>query len=51
MKQLIILTASLILGLALFGLIAGRQDSVYSTAGNVWKREVQQRELRDAPLR
>lgn len=51
MKQLIVLTASVILGLALFWLIAGRGNSVYSAAGNLWEQEADLRVLSDEPAR
>ena len=51
MKQLIVLTASILLGLALFGLIAGREGSVYSAAKNVWESEADMRVLSDESAR
>jgi len=46
MKQLIILVASIMLGIFLFNLIAGSgNDSIYSSVGNYWQTvlEVRQR--------
>ena len=51
MKQLIVMVAMIILGLAIFGLIAGKKDSVYSTVSNVWEKEADSRVLYDEPLR
>lgn len=42
LKQLIVLIASLILGIALFNLIAGPgDDSIYSSVRKVWQTEVE----------
>ena len=49
MKQRIVLTASILLGLALFSLIAGREGSIYSAAKNVWESEAELRVLSDEP--
>ena len=47
MKQLIILTASILLGVALFNLIAGdAPGSTKSTLKNVWQQEMQYKTLR-----
>ena len=51
MKQIIVLTASILLGLALFSLIAGREGSIYSAAKNVWESEADMRVLSDEPAR
>ena len=48
MKQLIVLIATITLGLFLFDLIAGRDDSsVYSTVRSVWVKEIGQRTMRE----
>ena len=49
MKQLIVLVASVLLGLALFGMIAGRENSILSAAKNVWENEAELRVLSDEP--
>ena len=49
MKQLIVTVALIVLGLALFGMIAGRENSIYSTVRSVWEKEAEQRGLRTAP--
>ncbi len=51
MKQLIVTIALIMLGLAVFGMIAGREGSVYSTVRNVWEKEAEQRGLSDSPIR
>lgn len=44
MKELIVIVASVLLGLAIFGMIAGEQDgSVKSTLKKVWTNEVKSR--------
>ena len=49
MKQLIVLIATVMLGLFLFGLIAGRDDaSIYSSVRKVWVNEIGQRTMREA---
>lgn len=49
MKELIVLLASVILGVFLFGLIAGSgEGSVYSSVKSVWDAEIQMRTVRDA---
>ncbi len=51
MKELIVLIASIMLGLCLFSLIAGDTDkSVYSAVKGVWQREIQVRTLQDGAL-
>lgn len=46
MKQLIVLISMVLLGLYLFGLIAGPQDgSVYSSVRQLWQQEIQQRTM------
>ncbi|MCR4804173.1 MAG: hypothetical protein K5981_00770 [Clostridia bacterium] len=48
MKELIILIASLLLGLVLFTLIAGPDDgSIYSAVKGVWNTEIQVRTQQD----
>ncbi|MBQ1524900.1 MAG: hypothetical protein IIZ55_07210 [Firmicutes bacterium] len=48
MKQLIIMTASVLLGIFLFGLIAGSgEDSVYSSVKRLWNREISVHTLQD----
>ncbi|MBQ1418942.1 MAG: hypothetical protein II418_05005 [Firmicutes bacterium] len=48
MKELIILIASIMLGLCLFSLIAGEQEtSIYSAVKGVWNTEIQARTLED----
>ncbi len=51
MKQLIVLAASVILGLALFGMIAGHENSLYSTVRKVWEKEADLRIFADEPAR
>ncbi|MCF0150504.1 MAG: hypothetical protein HUJ80_03745 [Firmicutes bacterium] len=47
MKQLIVMTASILLGIALFQLIAGPgPGSIYHTAGQLWQQELQLRTVR-----
>ena len=44
MKQFIVLTASILLGVFLFNLIAGSgSDSVYSEVKTVWEKELEAR--------
>lgn len=51
MKELIILIASIMLGLCLFNLIAGDGDrSIYSAVKGVWNQEIQVRTLEDGTL-
>ena len=50
MKQLIVTVALIILGLALFGMIAGKENSIYSTVRSVWEREAEYRGLSEDPL-
>ena len=51
MKELIILIASLMLGLFLFNLIAGdRDNSIYSAVKGVWNQEIRVRTLQDGTL-
>ena len=48
MKQMIILTATIMLGVFLFGLIAGPDEgSIYSEVRNVWQREISARTMTD----
>ncbi len=48
MKQLIILAASVLLGVYLFGLVAGGQESsVYSSVKRLWSREISVHTLQD----
>ena len=51
MKELIVLVASIMLGLFLFNLIAGEgDDSMYSVVKDVWNREIRVRTLEDGTL-
>ncbi|MBQ3921442.1 MAG: hypothetical protein II689_04300 [Firmicutes bacterium] len=51
MKQLIVLTATVMLGIFLFTLIAGSQDgSIYSALRGVWVREAASRTMVDGRL-
>ena len=51
MKELIILIASIMLGLCLFNLIAGDQDnSIYSAVKGVWNTEIHARTLQDGTV-
>ena len=48
MKQMIILAATIMLGVFLYGLIAGPQDgSIYSEVKNVWQKEIDARTMTD----
>ncbi|HPX71005.1 MAG TPA: hypothetical protein PL035_02485 [Bacillota bacterium] len=48
MKQLIVLTAMILLGIFIFQLIAGRQDgSVFNEVKNVWEMEIEARKMGD----
>lgn len=48
MKQLIVMVASIMLGLALFGMIAGDGDgSTYSLVKKVWQQEITLRTMGD----
>jgi len=49
MKQFIVMTASLLLGLALFSLIVSGDDSIYSSAGKAWEKESELRVLSEEP--
>ncbi len=50
MKQLIVLLATLLLGLQLFSMIAGREESsILSTMGRVWIQEIDARKMEDIP--
>ncbi|WP_324823742.1 hypothetical protein [Sinanaerobacter sp. ZZT-01] len=41
MKQIIVMVATILLGIAIFYMIMGPQDnSVYSTVQGVWKQEI-----------
>ena len=51
MKQIIVLVASVMLGLALFGMIAGKDNSVYSVLRKAWEKEADLRVFSDEPLR
>lgn len=52
MKQLIIMVASIMLGIALFYMIAGPQDdSVYSQVGRIWDSEIELRNITAEPGR
>ncbi len=48
MKQLIVLLATVVLGLFLFQLIAGKDEgSIYSSVKKVWLAEIGQRTMRE----
>ena len=47
MKQLIVMLASIMLGLALFGFILGRDGSIKSALQSVWQKEVRVRTIED----
>lgn len=48
MKQMIILAAMIMLGVFLFGLIAGPDEgSIYSEVKNVWQQEISARTMSD----
>lgn len=48
MKQMIILAATIMLGVFLFGLIAGPDEgSIYSEVKNVWQQEISARTMTD----
>lgn len=48
MKQLLVMLASIMLGVTLFGLIAGSgDDSVYSLVKGVWQSEITMRTMED----
>ena len=51
MKQLIVTAALIMLGLAIFGMIAGSEDSLYSTVRGVWEKQAEHRLLTDDPPR
>ena len=51
MKQLIVTAALIMLGLAIFGMIAGSDDSLYSTVRSVWEKQAEHRLLTDDPPR
>ena len=51
MKQLIVTAALILLGLAIFGMIAGSEDSLYSTVRGVWEKQAEHRMLTDDPPR
>ena len=51
MKQLIVLAAMIMLGAFIFGLIAGKNNSIYSTVRGVFEQQEEQRALTDEPLR
>lgn len=40
MKQFIVLCAMIALGIFLFGLVAGGEDSLYGAVQDVWEREI-----------
>ena len=51
MKQLIVMTSMVMLGVFLFTLIAGPQDgSIYSSVREVWVREAASRTVTDREL-
>jgi len=48
MKQLIVLISMILLGVILFGLIAGpEEDSTYSVVKGVWESEIDSRTMSD----
>ena len=48
MKQMIVLTAMIMLGVILFGLIAGPEEgSTYSVVKGVWESEIDARTMSD----
>lgn len=51
MKELVVLIATIMLGLFLFNLIAGEQESsIYSAVKGVWNSEIRVRTLQDGTL-
>ena len=51
MKQLIVLAAMIMLGVFIFGLIAGKDNSIYSTVRGIFVQQEEQRALTDEPLK
>ena len=49
MKQLIVLVATMLLGLALYGMIAGGENSIYSSMTEAWEKEADLRVLSQEP--
>ena len=48
MKQMIVLAATIMLGIFLYGLIAGPQEgSIYSEVKGVWQQEIEARTMTD----
>lgn len=46
MKQFIVMIAAIMLGLQIFGMIAGDQDdSIFSTMREVWVKEIEARNM------
>ena len=44
MKQLIVMAATILLGLAVFQMIAGpSEDSIFSSVGQLWQQEIDMR--------
>ena len=50
-KQIIVTVALIMLGLAIFGMIAGNEGSLYSTVRGVWEKQAEHRLLTDDPPR
>jgi hypothetical protein len=44
MKQLIVMIAMLMLGLAIYSLVAGDRDSIKSSVGGLWRNEIEQQQ-------
>ena len=52
MKQLIVLVAMILLGVILFGLIAGPEDSsTYSVVRGLWESEMEARTMSDPVIK
>lgn len=50
MKQLIVMAASIMLGLYIFNIIAGGQDeSIFSIVKEVWTHEIEARNMEEFP--
>jgi len=51
MKQLIVLLASVLLGIFIFNLIAGPgKSSIYSSVGRLWQQEIKTKSIEDRRL-
>ncbi|MBR0597667.1 hypothetical protein [Sinanaerobacter chloroacetimidivorans] len=44
MKQVIVMIAMLMLGLAIYSLVAGDDDSIKSSVGGLWRSEIEQQQ-------